>query len=274
MPDAQKHDWRRIVRERLSTLRVETGREGEIVAELAAQLEDVYREALSRGMSEADAYQHSLSQFPDWKRLRLDIRRAEEGDGLMNRRVRVFWLPAVATIAVTVLCMFLTYLAGWRWILNPREVPGEGAASVWIALMPYFLAFTLPGAVGAWLAWRAEGTTRERLLVGISPALILLVVAGYVAYPSVDAHPLQVTVRDAPGVARRVVMIDRPAGQGGDHLRFQVAVGGGPVRLLTFPPPRTGWSVLQTGALIPLMFLLIGALPLAFRRTAGDDLHA
>ena len=48
-------------------------REARIVRELAAQLEDFYREALAGGASEADADAHACRQIGDWDRMAQDV---------------------------------------------------------------------------------------------------------------------------------------------------------------------------------------------------------
>lgn len=48
-------DWEQFVREHLPPLGVGPERENEIVAELALQADQAYRDALSGGSSEADA---------------------------------------------------------------------------------------------------------------------------------------------------------------------------------------------------------------------------
>ena len=48
-------------------------REARIVRELAAQLEDFYREAIAGGASEADADAHACRQIHDWERMAQDV---------------------------------------------------------------------------------------------------------------------------------------------------------------------------------------------------------
>jgi putative ABC transport system permease protein len=48
-------DWKRIVRDRLSALKLEGSRESEVFDELAQHLEDRYEELLLSGMPEAEA---------------------------------------------------------------------------------------------------------------------------------------------------------------------------------------------------------------------------
>lgn len=70
-------DWTAYVRSHLPPLGVCAEREAEIVAELAAQLEEAYREALLEGFSEPDAAARAHSHVRDWPSLAAEIRSAE-----------------------------------------------------------------------------------------------------------------------------------------------------------------------------------------------------
>jgi len=60
-------------------------REARIIRELAAQLEDFYREALARGASESEADAHACAQIHDWRQLALDVATADRA----NRQPRM-----------------------------------------------------------------------------------------------------------------------------------------------------------------------------------------
>ena len=62
-------DWQAFVRERLGPTGLTPSREARIVRELAAQLEDFYREALASGRDEADADGYACRQIQDWRRM-------------------------------------------------------------------------------------------------------------------------------------------------------------------------------------------------------------
>ncbi len=67
------HDWKELVRNRLSPLPLEPSRREEIIEELAQQLEDAYDEQLAGGASDSAALQRSLAQFQDWEGLRKNV---------------------------------------------------------------------------------------------------------------------------------------------------------------------------------------------------------
>jgi putative ABC transport system permease protein len=62
-------DWEQYVRSHLSLPELAREREFRIMRELASQLEDFYREAVARGMTESDADAHARAQITDWTRL-------------------------------------------------------------------------------------------------------------------------------------------------------------------------------------------------------------
>jgi putative ABC transport system permease protein len=66
-------DWHAFVRERFRLPGLSPEREARVVRELAAQLEDFYREALAGGATEADADAHACRQIEDWERMAQDV---------------------------------------------------------------------------------------------------------------------------------------------------------------------------------------------------------
>lgn len=70
-------DWQTYVRSRLNLPDLTPERESRIVRELAAQLEDFYREAVGRGATEAAADAHACAQITDWRRMADELLRAD-----------------------------------------------------------------------------------------------------------------------------------------------------------------------------------------------------
>ena len=68
-------DWMAYVRRHLDVSRLTSAREGEILEDLARQFEDVYREGLARGLSEAAAEEAARQQVTDWRAFAEDIYR-------------------------------------------------------------------------------------------------------------------------------------------------------------------------------------------------------
>src|SRR5688572_33443979 len=70
-------DWTAYVRAHLQLPALTRDREAHIIRELAAQLEDFYREALARGAAEPEADAHARAQIRDWDRMARDVADAD-----------------------------------------------------------------------------------------------------------------------------------------------------------------------------------------------------
>ena len=113
-------NWRKLVKERLATRGLAPSVEEEVVAELAAHLEESYTEACARGLGYEQAIAVSMREVEDWKVLRENICRAKSGGDSMNHRTKTLWLPGLATLwAVGVLLVLLdraAFLQRLIWI--------------------------------------------------------------------------------------------------------------------------------------------------------------
>ncbi len=117
------HDWKELVRVRLSPLPLEPSRREEIMEELAQQLEDAHNEALTGGASDSEALQRSLAQFKDWEDLRKNVFRAVKAaelpvwqqSGIFAERLRV-WTALFLSLA-------LFTLFGFRQALDTLSIP-------------------------------------------------------------------------------------------------------------------------------------------------------
>ena len=79
-------DWEQIVGQRLGRMKLAPEERHEVVAELAAHLEECYGELCDAGSPDPEGY--TLAQVPDWKALGRKIQKAKEGP--MNQIVRIF----------------------------------------------------------------------------------------------------------------------------------------------------------------------------------------
>jgi putative ABC transport system permease protein len=79
-------DWKHGVRENLDLRGLEPARQIEIVEDLAQQLDDAYRDALARGMSDDQATSFAWGQCPDWPGLSRELRQSRRGAvGVLGR---------------------------------------------------------------------------------------------------------------------------------------------------------------------------------------------
>jgi hypothetical protein len=118
------HDWKEIVRRRLTPLPLEPGRREEVIEELSHQLEDAYKEALSAGASEPEALRRSLAQFNDWENLRTDVFRAVKAEELPVWQQRGILSPKRPWVwAALVFSLALLALSGFRQALTTLSIP-------------------------------------------------------------------------------------------------------------------------------------------------------
>jgi hypothetical protein len=166
-------DWNALVRERLGAADSSSvkGEEAEIVAELAAHLEDFYEELCGRGMCESDAIDRALGDIGDWRGMAARIRLAKGEEETMNYRTRALWLPGL--IGLTASMVWLMILQ--RATLKP-SLPGPWLHAG-VAFMPYLVwQITQPlfGAASACLSRRAGAERRTELAATLFPAIVIL----------------------------------------------------------------------------------------------------
>jgi hypothetical protein len=165
-------DWKDIVRSRMAGLRLPGSVREDVIAEIAAHLQEVHDDATARGFSATAATELALQEVTDWRTLSIQITQAKHQEGLMNHRTKSFWLPALTTLlaaSVTLMmCQFFGMQPRLVWVGNL----GMTFYSPWLATLPIF------GAVGAYLSRRAQGPPQTRLAAGLSPALVMLIVMG------------------------------------------------------------------------------------------------
>ncbi len=66
-------DWNDYVRERLQLPGVRPECEQNVIDDLAGQLEEAYRDAIARGLSEAEATAAVMAHVTDWRELARQI---------------------------------------------------------------------------------------------------------------------------------------------------------------------------------------------------------
>jgi len=161
-------DWKKLVRKRLQgSPRV---CRQDVIAELAAHLEETHEHACASGLCETEAIQLALREVGDWHALQAGIARARTEEDFMNHRTKSLWLPALTTFLgaslALMLCQFLGMPPHLLWIHSI----GMTFYWPWLASLPIF------GAAGAHLSQRAKGAIPARLAAGLFPALIMLIV--------------------------------------------------------------------------------------------------
>jgi hypothetical protein len=166
-------DWKVLVRERLGKLSRIPSNQGEIIAELAAHLEDVYEQLRSRGLSESDALDRTLNEVSDWRNLAMHIQRAQREEETMNQRTRMCWLPAFVSLLAAMLLWAISITIG----LQPRFV--ARGLSTFVTYLTWLPVLPFCGAAGAYLSRRGGGQRSCCLLAGMFPSVLL---SGLVAF--------------------------------------------------------------------------------------------
>jgi hypothetical protein len=162
-------DWNAIVREYLAGLSLEAEERREVIAELAAHLEECFEELRRQGLAEEAAVSRTLLQVKDWQDLRRKIQTARRKENIMSNRVRQFWLPGFATLFLSTILLALTEIYGPKpWIMSWGHPP------VAVIYIPWLFCLPFVGAVGAYLSYRAGGSGRAIFLSTIFSALPFL----------------------------------------------------------------------------------------------------
>ena len=191
-------DWKAFVRERLRLPGLPPERESHIVRELAAQLEDFYREALAGGASEHEADAHACRQIGDWEQLARDVWLAERAharpraerladriemanpkpggvlqmlaDILRDARYGVRQLiksPTFASVAILTLALGIGATSAMFSVINgvllrPLPFPEPESLVRVNEIVPQYGRFSV--APATFFDWRGQSTSFERIV--------------------------------------------------------------------------------------------------------------
>ena len=190
-------DWTAYVRAHLQLPALTPDREAHIIRDLAAQLEDFYREALARGASEPDADAHARAQIGDWDRMARDVAAADRRHarsraermaaaieqwpppqrGVLLMLAHIlndmryacrqmtkapgFTLVAVLTLAFGIGASSAVFSIVNAAMLRPLPFPEPDRLVIVYEVLPRFGLFAV--APANFLDWRAQNTTFERI---------------------------------------------------------------------------------------------------------------
>ncbi|MGC1483735.1 MAG: permease prefix domain 1-containing protein [Candidatus Acidiferrum sp.] len=165
-------DWNALVSEQLAGLALEPRESAEVIAEVAAHLEDICEELLRQGMTEDAAVRRALSQVGHWQNFKRNIVLARTMEKTMTPRVVQFWLPGLLTFLVSMVLLELVQKVGPKPIILglDKGIPILMFYTGWLVMLP------LAGALGAYLSHRARGSFRIALASSLFPVLPLVVV--------------------------------------------------------------------------------------------------
>ena len=160
-------DWQAIVEQRLGSIALEPEEKTEVIAEVAAHLEDVCEEMLRQGVTEEEAVRRTLSQAGNWRSLQHKIVSAKRREEVMKKRVRQLWIPGFLTLILSMLFLTVLYRLGLR-----ARLVWSGSNAI-LLYTPWLAGLPLIGALGAYVSARAGGSRGTVLLASVFPALAL-----------------------------------------------------------------------------------------------------
>jgi hypothetical protein len=160
-------DWTALVREHLEPLNLPAKEAQEVIAELAAHLEDLYDEYLEEGTNEAEAFEKVMQEMSLGADLAEKIQRAKTQEEIMNTRTKQFWLPGLVSLASAMALLGPLITTS----MQPRFL---GRSPLEMVLLPWLAVLPFCGAAGAWLARRGGGGLQARLVAGLFPTIALL----------------------------------------------------------------------------------------------------
>lgn len=161
-------DWKPEVRRRILDLELPADVKEEVIAELAAHLEDAE--------GDTGCARELCEEFDEgqWRSLKKAIRRAKNEEGIMNSRTKKLWLPAMGNLTVYTILLYIGAFCFDERIWTPRLSPASHTAlplfHPWLAILP------ICGAVGALLGKRWDAPLGSRLIAGLAPSLVWLAV--------------------------------------------------------------------------------------------------
>jgi hypothetical protein len=167
-------DWEAIVRRQLAGLALGAEERREVVAELAAHLEETFEELRGQGLAEEAAAERALAQVKDWRSLRRKIQQARSKEDAMTDRARQVWLPGFLTLFLSVMLLMVNEFIGIKLGITPLIVSAHGSglkAPVAVIYVPWLVSLLLIGAIGSYLAGRAGASARVALLSILFPVL-------------------------------------------------------------------------------------------------------
>ena len=169
-------DWEDLIRRELAGLVLRPEERREVVAELAAHLEETCQAMLRLGVNEDEAVRRTLLQVGNWRHLRRKIQAARSEENSMTNRIKQFWLPGLVTFVLSGGALGLLEKFGPRpWIVTLR-----GVLPIGLLYIPWLLLLPVVGALGAYLSHRAGGSGRtvfSSILFPVLPFLVAILLA-------------------------------------------------------------------------------------------------
>jgi hypothetical protein len=160
-------DWREYVRKRLGGNRDRNSEEYQVIDELAGHLEEYYDALRAQGLAEGQAVRQAKMRAGNWEQLRAGICLAKR-EGSMSDRIRQLWIPGLVTLLLANVALTVMQ----RLHVEPLLV-GVGKYWTLCVYLPWLLILPMVGAIGGYLARRAQGRGWHVYLAAGFPALVI-----------------------------------------------------------------------------------------------------
>jgi hypothetical protein len=174
-------DWESLVQQQLAGLALEAEERREVVAELAAHLEETCEALRCQGLSEEAAAERAVSEVKDWRSLRRRIQKARSKEDVMTDRVKQIWLPGFLTLFVSVMLLMAIQFFGPKPLV-PSPHGWRVMAPMAVIYVPWLFCLIPIGAMGAYLSIRA-GSSRRGTFVSIAFPVLPYFVFFVLAFP-------------------------------------------------------------------------------------------
>jgi hypothetical protein len=152
---------------RLASLALEPKEKAEVIAEVAAHLEEICEGMLRQGITEEEAVRRALSRVGNWRDLQRKISAAKRREQPMKKRIWQLWVPGFLTMILSMPFLTMLYRLGLR-----ARIISSGTNGIFL-YMPWLLSLPFLGSLGAYLSSRAGGSRANALFVSVFPALAL-----------------------------------------------------------------------------------------------------
>ncbi len=160
-------DWRTLVCGHLGGLALEPTERVEVIAELAAHLEESYEALLKEGLPEQAAFHRVLSQVTNWRDLQRKIFIAKRSGRPMVKRLHQLWIPGFLTMTLSIVFLVALQKLGFNARMVSWRDSGIFFNAPWLVSLPFL------GAFGAYISSWAGGSRRTVFLASVFPSLAL-----------------------------------------------------------------------------------------------------
>ena len=169
-------DWKELVRQNLPGLNLPADHKEEVIAELAAHLEDAADD--STAAEETDT---SVINQVRWRKLRRSIERTKRPEGRMSRLTKLFCLPAISVLfALGLVLLFMNrdaFLQRLIWAVcaalllvaaasESKENMNRRTRSLWLPALATFFGASVTLMTLEWIGVRPQRVWMNRVAVG------------------------------------------------------------------------------------------------------------